>query len=404
MNLRKRKTCEKGNTSKTSTEENTELNMTCSESTNKIRDKKSVKSFKTVSKKSTSGHPRSLPTVELLLEESEVSQRKLTKEVKAPAPKKRGRPAKQQVQQVQLAATQQATVVEPVAKKSKPFTTSLVNSSHAAKYKIVPAGPRTETTRKEQNMAITEKKLKLPVLPPLPDEQDLFTPPKARRSLEEETASLVAWLDTVDVDTTLALHTVVDVLQLEAKHVFLICNVLEGLRMMVKVGSSSYTWLGRTSLDQTLVMLHQMAEEEKVGEMLLTRSCQLQPLNVEQLQKALVQKEGERSLQTRIEQEQDQEMEIQVQQQGEKMTTGVLTQRLVMAFLVAPLPSTLTVRLVSKVVQGQMETSSAFRTRVTSICQILTGLELIRKVSLESEEERLKTVAFQWIGPRVVRQ
>ena len=282
------------------------------------------------------------PYQQPLPDKSETSKPDQGKGKEALAEKQRDKPRQQLAQKTEVAARSETNAGLSLAKKSKHFVTSEVNTKLTARYKIEPAAPRTKEVMQKQ-----KKMEKLIPLPALPDEQDLFTPPPVKITLETISLSLLTWLETLEVNTTLNLHQVAELLNLEAKALSLSCNVLEGLRLMVKVASSSYTWLGKSSMDQGLIWLQQMAEQEMVLEVLI-RSCHDQ-----------MEQDGQVMEQGQVQQQQD--AEEQEQPHVDKLTTGVLTQRLVMTFLAAPFPATLTVRLVSKVIQGKKEVTSYFR-------------------------------------------
>ena len=52
------------------------------------------------------------------------------------------------------------------------------------------------------------------------------------------------------------------VLEARKDEVFAVCNVMEGLRLMLRQSMTVYVWQGRKALMSTLMMLKQMAEKE----------------------------------------------------------------------------------------------------------------------------------------------
>jgi hypothetical protein len=86
----------------------------------------------------------------------------------------------------------------------------------------------------------------------------------------------------------------------------------------------------------------------------------------------------------------------------EKFTSGVLAQKLLMMFLVAPEPRTLTMGVASQVVFGP-RARAVDRTRLSEICSVLSSLGLLRKVCLrDGRQPGLKAAAFQYTGPLVL--
>ena len=205
----------------------------------------------------------------------------------------------------------------------------------------------------------------LPLLPPLPQEEELFLP-SCRQTTQEVCDTLLLRLDTTQLLTTVDIGQLADELQLDIKQIFLSFNILASLLLMTRTGLRSFLWKGMEGLEQCLVMLHQLAEEEKVLEQLY-RS--LQPV--------------EHKDQARLQ---------------EKFTAGVLAQKLLMMFLVAPEPRTLTMGVASQVVFGP-GARVVDRTRLTEICSVLSSLGLLRKVCIrDSRQPSLKATAFQYTG------
>ena len=124
-------------------------------------------------------------------------------------------------------------------------------------------------------------------------------------------------------------------------------------------------------MDQCLVRLHQLAEQEQVLQQLHS-SCQ-------------------------------EDGAIHGGAAKEKLTTGVLAQKLLMMFLVVPEPRTLTMGVASRVIYGS-NSNNSYKSKLTEISSALAGFGLLVKVSLQNlEQPGKKASAFQYVGPQVER-
>ena len=84
----------------------------------------------------------------------------------------------------------------------------------------------------------------------------------------------------------------------------------------------------------------------------------------------------------------------------DKLTVGVITQRLLMIFLVASQP--MTVNSVWKILYGSDNARScraAQRAKLVDICSVLESLGLVRKCVVRNGKDRIS--AFQYTGPQV---
>ena len=226
--------------------------------------------------------------------------------------------------------------------------------------------PKTETTVLDPRSP--EKCDSL--LPSLPEESQLFAPPHLVWKGTSEIASVfLDWLMDVKLNTLVDVGNVAGQLLIDVKKLFLCCNILESVQMMSKTNSSSYLWHGRIHLKQSLVWLLQLAEQENM----------LEQVN--------------RSLHLR-------EDSSQVTVVRDKLTVGVITQRLLMIFLVASQP--MTVNSVWKILYGSDNARScraAQRAKLVDICSVLESLGLVRKCVVRNGKDRIS--AFQYTGPQV---
>jgi len=218
-------------------------------------------------------------------------------------------------------------------------------------------------------------------LPPLPEEESLFLPPRLTlRGPQEIARQLVNCLDQVDIGVTLDLHHLANELNVDVKRVFSVNNVFEALGMISRISLNKVIWKGKAAMYQRLVQLHQLAVEENLLEQLQAVHLEAQR---EVLEEALVE-EGPR------------------EDSKEKVTTGVIIQRLLMAFLVMPCMNTMKANTMGKVI-ASMGNVRCPQNRLSDLANVLVGIGLLQR--LEVVDERLskpkKAIVFQYVGPVV---
>ena len=112
----------------------------------------------------------------------------------------------------------------------------------------------------------------LPELPPLPLEKDLFIPPvekgnRAERSILVLTETFLSMMPQEGREVVKIRETA-SIMKTNIKRVYTICNVLEGIRLMVRTDMNMYEWQGRRVLMPTMMLLRQMAEKQNMMEKL----------------------------------------------------------------------------------------------------------------------------------------
>ena len=85
-----------------------------------------------------------------------------------------------------------------------------------------------------------------------------------------------------------------------------------------------------------------------------------------------------------------------------KVTTGVVVQRVLMAFLAMPIvPPTMTTQTMVKVISS-MGKAKCPQARLFELTNVLVGIGLLQKVQIGGRKSRGKsTLAYQYVGPRV---
>ena len=138
---------------------------------------------------------------------------------------------------------------------------------------------------------------------------------------------------------------------------------------MTKTGVNRYMWHGRERLERSLEWLQELAEKKNVLEQLY-RVCQSH----------------------RVDTTQDSQVK-------EKLSVGVVAQKLLMIFLVAPEPKTLTIGVACEVIYGRNGVRASTKSKVTDVSNILMAAGLLRRVCLkDTRKPELRTAAFQYLG------
>ena len=210
-------------------------------------------------------------------------------------------------------------------------------------------------------------------LPPLPDEASLFVPPsRTMTAIQDIAQQLLICLEPIDTGVTLDLHNLADELSVDVKKIFLIGNVLEAVGMFSRISMSKVVWNGKDAMYQSLVQLHQLAAKENIQQQIQDVEAQGDLLH------GALAEEGAGE-------------EVKV-----KLTTGVITQRLLMAFLAVPYLSTMSSSIMRKVISSTRNVNFPHG-RLYDMANVLVGIGLLKKVKLEPS----KAPAYQYVGPLV---
>jgi len=214
---------------------------------------------------------------------------------------------------------------------------------------------------------------KVPHLPPLPEESSLFLPPsRTLTGIQEIARQVLICLDPIDVGVTLDLHHLAAELNVDVKRIFLISNVLEAVGMLSRISINKIIWKGKEAMYQSLVQLHQLAVRENI----------LQQIHAVDLKERVG---GGVSEEDKV-----------------KVTTGVITQRLLMAFLAVPSMSIMSTNTMGKVISS-MGNVKCPQSRLSDLANVLIGIGLLQKVEVVEQglSKPRKSTAFQYAGPVV---
>ena len=170
-------------------------------------------------------------------------------------------------------------------------------------------------------------------------------------------------------------------LKTDMRKVLVICNVLEGLRLMDKQGSNVWHWRGKQGLLTTLIMLKKMAEKENMIEQLMMLS-------------KLQTKENPKKVQT----------DSAIKRENTKYNLVMMTQQLMMIFLVIPNPKVLFLPDISIFLHGPCLTDSRKKTselKLEEISDVMQSLGLLARVLVKQEVDTKGTIAYHYVGKEV---
>jgi hypothetical protein len=171
------------------------------------------------------------------------------------------------------------------------------------------------------------------------------------------------------------------VLETKKDKVFAICNVMEGLRLMLRQSINVYMWQGRMALVSTLMMLKQMAEkEDMMGQLSMVRNFINQD-SMGELQGVLNAKESP----------------------GLKYNLVMMSQKLMMMFLTLPQSMPLLLLEASIIIHGHVLTDVKRKSsmqRLGDIAKILGSVGLVAKV-MNKKGDSKKNISYQYVGQEV---
>ena len=154
------------------------------------------------------------------------------------------------------------------------------------------------------------------------------------------------------------------IINTDIKRVYTIFNVLEGLRMMKRLVQNMWEWQGRTGLMPKLMLLRQMAEKENM---------------LEKMDKA--------NAWEQMQGNQQHQYDINHNEKGDNTNLNIcmLTEKLVMMFLVIPKLKYLTLTVATSVIFGVNQPGNKRMVglqKVLDIAKILQEVAIIQKVKV----------------------
>eukprot|EP00092_Neocalanus_flemingeri_P098966 GFUD01126235.1.p1 GENE.GFUD01126235.1~~GFUD01126235.1.p1 ORF type:complete len:344 (+),score=136.67 GFUD01126235.1:68-1033(+) len=218
-------------------------------------------------------------------------------------------------------------------------------------------------------------------LPPLPLEMELFTPLVDRGNRREKSIKLLGEKLLAMMPKEGTLEVEVDKMARKLKtgiqRVYNICNVLEGLSLMKRQGRNVWKWQGREGLLPTMMLLKQMSEQQDMKG------------QVDMARKVLAKELPEDSINNKS---------------NTKLNLVMMTEKMMMMFLILPQPRTLPLTVASIIIHGPGLSSYKLRAslqRLGDISMILQSVGLLAKVREKKEGDIKGTIAYQYVGLKI---
>jgi hypothetical protein len=220
-------------------------------------------------------------------------------------------------------------------------------------------------------------------LPPPPLANNLHTPPLGKKIVRKKadilvSAEAVVGMMPLEGMVVVEVDKVAKGLEMKEDNVYDICNVMEGLGMMLRQSRNVYVWQGRTALMSALLMLKQKAEkEDMMGQLSMVKNFLGQDSIGELRRLNKVDKSSE-----------------------SKYNLVMMTQKLMMMFLILPQSRTLLLLEASIIIHGPVLTNAKRKSsmwRLEDIAKIMGSVGLVAKVMQKKGDSR-KNISYHYTG------
>jgi len=162
-------------------------------------------------------------------------------------------------------------------------------------------------------------------------------------------------------------------LKVDIKRIYTILNVLEAVMVVQRKGKDVYQWNGTQNLTVPLIKLAQLAHRENMNQLMLVEAIN-----------------GHVYPDTSVSTKKKCQMSI-----------SILTQKLLMIFLVLPQPKMLALSVAVSILYGNgtaAKSKQGCSQKLGDICKVLQVIGLIQKVEISNLDTSIPIKAFKYIG------
>ncbi|XP_077785632.1 transcription factor E2F8 isoform X1 [Podarcis muralis] len=281
-----------------------------------------------------------------------------------------------------------------------------------ANLKMLISAASPEIRNREQEKRLSDSRNEIPEDHFSGDEYEKSQPSRKEKSLgllcHKFLARYPSYPD-ISKNNEICLDEVAEELNVERRRIYDIMNVLESLHMVSRLAKNRYSWHGRHNLKKTLQILKKVAEENNYSqqvELIKRRQYEEEPEGDDQ-KIQLMAKHVRPNDHTDICFVELPGMEFRAASVNSRKDKSlrVMSQKFVMLFLVST-PQVVNLEVAAKILIGEDHVEyldkSKFKTKIRrlyDIANVLSSLELIRKVHVT--EEKGRKPAFKWTGPDV---
>jgi len=215
-------------------------------------------------------------------------------------------------------------------------------------------------------------------LPPLPSEEDFFRPSmksgiRSLKSISLLTEEFISKMPNHQGCPNFHIRQLATELKVDIKRIYTILNVLEAVMVVQRKGKDVYQWNGTQNLTVPLIKLAQLAHRENMNQLMLVEAINghLYPDTSVSTKKKC------------------------------QMSISILTQKLLMIFLVLPQPKMLALSVAVSILYGNgtaAKSKQGCSQKLGDICKVLQVIGLIQKVEISNMDTSIPIKAFKYIG------
>ena len=215
-------------------------------------------------------------------------------------------------------------------------------------------------------------------LPPLPSEEDFFTPSmksgiRSLKSISLLTEEFISKMPKHQECPNFHIRQLANELKVDIKRIYTILNVLEAVMVVQRKGKDVYQWNGTQNLTVPLIKLAQLAHRDNMSQLMFMEAINGQVCSDTS--------DGKK--------------------EKCQMSISTLTQKLLMIFLVLPQPKMLALSVAVSILYGNgtaAKSKQGCSQKLGDICKVLQVIGLIQKVEISNLDTSIPIKAFKYIG------